>query len=179
MRACVRACMRSLLLSPDSRARFVVRFYRILRARVINSAGFKEKTSVLFFLGRVPRFARKSCLAISSIIYLLASFFFFVFALAQCVINNINITLQHSQNFSLSLSLFLSLNYHSYIIINGYLSTRCESSYASAGDTKRRRRKGEDIGQTSLDAAFYRERFFARTYVWDDFAVNHNAATFV
>ena len=52
MRACVclRACLRSLLLSPVSRARFVVRFYRVLRARVINSAGFEEKTFVLFFL---------------------------------------------------------------------------------------------------------------------------------
>jgi hypothetical protein len=95
--------MRSLLLSPVSRARFVVRFYRILRARVINSAGL-EKTSVLFFLA-CPVFCEKElpCLEIStrSMIYLLASFFFFVFALAQCVINNINITLQHSQNLSL------------------------------------------------------------------------------
>jgi len=93
--------MRSLLLSPVSRARFVVRFYRILRARVINSAGL-EKTSVLFFLACPVFCVRKlPCLEISSMIYLLASFFFFVFALAQCVINNINITLQHSQNLSL------------------------------------------------------------------------------
>jgi len=57
--------MRSLLLSPVSRARFVVRFYRILRARVINSAGL-EKTSVLFFLA-CPVFCEKElpCLEIS------------------------------------------------------------------------------------------------------------------